>query len=254
MDESLRRPSVVVVTPTTGEPELIDALISVENQDYDGELVHFLVVDGPEFWGKVDAILQKTGYSPMVLKLPFNTGKGGWYGHRIFASVPMFLEFDYVSFLDQDNWFALDHISSLVDIAEKHKWDWAYSLRNIYNKNGNFVIQDNCESLGEWPAWFSEDVHLIDTSCYLYKKEFIQTYCHLWRNKWGADRYFYHAIKNVLKHKNYGTSGKYTLSYRLGGNDGSVSQDFFIEGNLAQSNKYGVEFPWTFSDKGQINE
>jgi len=40
--------SVTVITPTIGGPELVDALISVANQDYEGEVTHLVVVDGKE--------------------------------------------------------------------------------------------------------------------------------------------------------------------------------------------------------------
>ena len=51
-------------------------------------------------------------------------------------------------------------------------------------------------------------------------------------------------LKDHIKHDNYACSGKYTLNYRLGGNDGSVQAGFFIDGNSKQAEVYPEGYPW----------
>jgi len=239
--------SILVITPTTGSPELADAVNSVLCQT-DRDVEHLIVVDGVQFSSKVDKVLSNagiiTGGRIKRIDLPFNTGKDGFYGHRIMAGFGHLINHDYVLFLDQDNWFEYDHVESLINIIESKELDWAYSLRQIFDKDKNYITADNCESLGRWPAWVNENAHLIDTSSYCFKTSFYRQVCHLWDYGWGGDRRFYTILKDHIKHDNYACTGKYTLNYRLGGNDGSVQAGFFIDGNKKQSEIYPNSFPW----------
>lgn len=235
---------VLVITPTTGSPELADAVISVKEQTYSCD--HLVVVDGIQFEDNVIEVLLSADPKSDVLRcvLPFNTGGGGFYGHRIMAAFSSLVNHDYILFLDQDNWYEPNHVESLVSEMEKYKFDWTYSLRKVFDKDKNFLCEDDCESLGRWPAWVNPDAYLIDSSSYCFTKEFLNKVGHLWNFGWGADRRFYTLIKDELKHKNYGCTGLSTLSYRLGGNEGSVTADFFVEGNKKMEEKYGLSFPW----------
>jgi hypothetical protein len=205
-------------------------------------------VDGVQFSSRVDEVLNNagiiTGGKIKRLDIPFNTGGGGFYGHRIMAGIGHLINHDYVLFLDQDNWFELDHVESLINTIESKNLDWAYSLRQIYDKDKKFITVDNCESLGRWPAWVGKDVHLIDTSSYCFKTAFYRQVCHVWDFGWGADRRFYTILKDHIKHDNYACSSMYTLNYRLGGNDGSVQAGFFIDGNSKQADVYSGKYPW----------
>ena len=239
--------SILVITPTTGSPELADAVQSVLGQ-MGREVEHLLVVDGVQFSSKVDEVLYNagiiTGGKVKRIDLPFNTGKDGFYGHRIMAGFGHLINHDYVLFLDQDNWFEYDHVESLINTIESKELDWAYSLRQIFNKDKKYITSDNCESLGRWPAWVNENAHLIDTSSYCFKTSFYRQVCHIWDYGWGGDRRFYTILKDHIKHDNYACTGRHTLSYRLGGNEGSVNREFFDEGNKKMHTKYAGKFPW----------
>lgn len=236
--------SVTVITPTTGAPELVDALISVAKQDYKGEVVHLLVVDGVQFLDKVNEAIEASGKSPRVLVLPENTGFDGWNGHRIYASVPMLINTDYISFLDEDNWFLPNHISSLAEVLERESALISFSLRGIYSKSGDYLGDDNCESLGLWPIWDMENGnYLIDTSCYLFKAEVIQQTCPIWRRKLIADRAYAQYLHSALVGK-FSTTGLHTLGYRLGNTERSVTWAYFNQGNYHQQKKYPEGFPW----------
>lgn len=241
--------SILVITPTTGSPELIDAILSVQQQ-VGVEVDHLLVVDGVQFSSNVDKVLGDAGITTSEklrrIDLPFNTGGGGFYGHRIMAGFGHLINHDYVLFLDQDNWFEPDHVNTLIQTIKSKNLDWAYSLRQIFDKDKNYLIGDNCESLGRWPAWVGSDVHLIDTSAYCFKTSFFRQVCHIWDFGWGGDRRFYTILKDHIKHDNYECSGKYTLCYRLGGNEGSVTKEFFEQGNKVMQDKYNKKdnYPW----------
>jgi len=238
--------SALVITPTTGAPELADAANSVFTQDY-GNLEYLVIVDGLDFAKNTWDTLMAADFTPddiHTLVLPFNTGGGGFYGHRIMAAASHLVKHDYILFLDQDNWISPNHVSSLVACCEDSKHDWAYSLRNVYSKDKEFICEDNCESLGKWPIASAPGNHLIDTSTYCFSLAFLKATGHLWDHGWGADRRFYSIVKDTMKHTNYDCSGLYSLNYRLGGNEGSVQPSFFEEGNKINTAAYDGNFPW----------
>ena len=237
--------SVTVITPTTGAPELVDALISVADQDYEGEVVHLLVVDGVQFLDKVNEAIEKSGKSPNVIVLPENTGFDGWNGHRVYASIPVLINTDYTAFLDEDNWFFPNHISSAIRVIERDDVPVSFSLRGIYSKSGEYLCNDDCESLGLWPIWDTVGgQYLIDTSCYVFKTSFIQETCSVWRKKIIADRAYAHYLHKALGGK-FSTTGLYTLGYRLGNTERSVTRQYFEQGNYYQQKKYFEGYPWS---------
>ncbi len=236
--------SVTVITPTIGGPELVDALISVAEQDYKGEVTHLVVVDGKEHLSKVAAAIEVSGVYPTLLVLPENTGANGWNGHRIYASVPVLVNTDYISFLDQDNWFKPNHLSSAIAAMEKNDVSMSFSLRGIYSKTKEYLCDDNCESLGLWPIWnFDEPEFLIDTSAFVFKRHLIQATCSVWLKPLIADRIYTHAIRKALNN-NFVTTGLQTLCYRLDGSEKSVTLDYFLQGNQVQEKRYTNRYPW----------
>lgn len=240
--------SVIVVTPTIGFPKLADAIRSVQEQTY-SNIKHLIVVDGVEYWKNVmDHIPvtfdyeDKSSDNIIVTTIPFNTGKNGFYGHRIYAGIPHLLNSDYIFFLDEDNWYDPDHVASLVEVLDRGN-DFAHSLRKIYHPDKTYVCDDNCEALGKWPIYFSHNdpQYLVDTSSFAFNTKFLQKTCHLWHSGWGGDRRYLYSVMQGAK---WDTNYRHTLCYRLDGNLGSVNADFFIKGNEEQLKHYNGELPW----------
>jgi glycosyltransferase involved in cell wall biosynthesis len=242
--------SVTVITPTVGSSKLADAIRSVNNQTYKN-IRHLIVVDGEEYWRSACQYVDEmnTGRASFVMT-PDNTGANGYYGHRIYAAYPHLINSDYIAFLDEDNWYEPDHIEKLVRTIEEEKVNFAYSFRTIHDREGNYLIDDNCESLGAWPIWPTlghpkdKQGYLIDTSSFLFETKFLQACCYLWHWGWGGDRRFLHMIKERYQ-PSYNTSGAYTLCYRLDGNPNSVNKEFFEKGNQAQLEYYKGVLPWS---------
>lgn len=237
--------SVVVITPTIGSPKLTDAIESVQRQKY-ANIKHLLVVDGEQYKNNVHAIIHELGgKSPDVISLPYNTGKtgGDFYGHRIYAGIPHLVNADYIFFLDEDNWYERDHVASLVEVLDRGN-DFAYSFRRIFDSSGMYLTYDNCEALGKWPIYFSHEdpQYLIDTSAFAFNRKFLEKTCHLWHSGWGGDRRYFYSV--LAQNPKWDTNYKHTLCYRLDGNPGSVSADFFIKGNAEQMKHYNGELPW----------
>jgi glycosyltransferase involved in cell wall biosynthesis len=240
---------VAVVTPTIGSPELSQCIQSVDEQTHKN-LTHYLFLDGKEHENKIWHQLE--GASKIkTIRLEENVGKG-WLGHRVYASCSFLVNADVICYLDEDNWIDPDHIEKLVSKIKKG-YDWAYSLRKIYDKDGNYLFNDDCESLGKWPIFFNDEAFLIDTSAFAVKQDVAVRVGHAWydvKRPKAADRQFFHVLKT--HYPNYACTGEYTLNYRLGGNENSVSKEFFEEGNKVMKERYPEGFPWLSKPIAQV--
>jgi glycosyltransferase involved in cell wall biosynthesis len=245
VDGPVKPKKALVITPTIGSAKVISAIASVKNQTY-ANVEHLVVVDGPEHEHRfVQNFNYDYDYLDTITRitLPYNTGHGsqGFYGHRIYAAFAHLVDHDYIFFLDDDNWYEPDHVETLVKVLEQN--DFAYSLRKIFDADQNYVCDDDCESLGKWPIFFTHDdpQYLIDTSAFAFRREFLIKASQFWHHGWGGDRHFLYAVKD---HCVWDTNGKHTLCYRLDGNDNSVKADFFEQGNEIQFKHYKGKLPW----------
>lgn len=227
---------VAVVIPTIGAQHLEQCLDSVLNQTYKDTTI-YLFKDGldvkiPSFVNNISNIKQ--------IRLDENVGKG-WYGHRVYAACSFLVNADIICYLDEDNFYEPEHVQTLVETISKGN-DWAYSLRNIVDKNGEFICTDDCESLGKWPVYFNNEIFHIDTSCFAVRRDVAVRVGHSWYGQWGADRQFFGTIKK--HYPKFDCTNTYTVNYRLDGNPNSVTKDFFEQGNKETHAKYGDKYPW----------
>lgn len=235
--------SACTIIPTTGSSTLYTCVLSALEQTYTNTTV-LVVIDGPQYAHAVHQQLSSVLQHPQlkILQLPSNTGGNGFYGHRIYAAASFIVNEDLVLYLDQDNWFDQNHVQLHVETMQRNNSDWTYSLRAIHDLQGTHVADDNCESLGRWPIYISDNHYLVDTSCYCVPRDIIVKIGHAWYGGWGADRQFYNTISHYFK--NYHCTGHHSLHYRLDGNPNSVTADFFIQGNRVMQQRYPHGLPW----------
>lgn len=236
---------VAIITPTIGTKHLEKNLDSVSKQTYKN-LKHIVVCDGPQYDVSVRKITRHYD-GATLFNLPENTGAGGYNGHRIYGSVPFLIDADYFIFLDEDNWIEPNHVETLVESV--NGYDWAFSLRKIIDQEGEYVCNDDCESLGLWHTCLSTDEFFVDVGCYfLPRKLAIQT-APIWyrrarhpQEQPEVDR----LLINILRRNNtkYQTTGEYTLNYRVASRTDSVQSEFFNRGNEIMKQIHGDVFPW----------
>jgi tetratricopeptide (TPR) repeat protein len=237
--------SVTVITPTIGTRYLPQAIESVQAQTYP-LLEHLVVADGPEHHEAVRACLPRQPRHPVhLLMLPQNTGGGGFNGHRVYGATPNLVNGRFVAFLDEDNWFEPDHIASLMARISAEGLDWAYALRRLVTVDGQFIANDDCESLGKWPKWKNPANHLVDANCYLIRRDIAIATSSLWyrtlRNEQSPD--FVLCQRLLRDHPRCETNGRYTVNYRVSPTAGA-QPDFFLAGNAAMRERYSGTFPW----------
>jgi len=235
--------TATVIIPTTGSPELHTALKSVLDQTYDTKC--YVVCDGPDFVYATKNFIKGFESHPkykniLLCNLPLNVGKNGFYGHRVYASFTHLIDTEYVMYLDQDNWLEPNHVESCINTIKEKKLDWCYTLRDVYNKKGEFICHDDCESLGKWKTY--HNINHVDTNTYCLKTDIAIRLASAWHGGWGQDRVF---LQTIAQHfTNFDCTGEYTVNYRVAGNDGSVTGEFFLNGNKIMNDKYNGVFPW----------
>ena len=233
---------IMVITPTTGKDTVLKAIESVRNQTIKTE--HLIVVDGKgdTYENFANMLLNKISpnyENPLeFIVLPENVGGNGWYGHRVYAAMPLMVNADYILFLDEDNWFEPNHVETMINKIKSKDLMWAYSLRKIYDERGQYVCDDDCEALGRYPTFYDHTVNFVDTNCYCFKREYLVSIAHSFYGQWGADRPFYKAAATNLP--SFGCTGEATVNYRAP----ERLLGMFRQGNEDMKKAYGEPLPW----------
>lgn len=235
------KPLVTVITPTTGAPCVRQALDSVKNQTYDS-IQHLVVVDGQP---KGRVIAREYPHIDLV-DLPYATGKDQYNGHRIYGAMTYIANGDFICFLDEDNWYEPNHIESLVDVISKGN-TWAYSLRKIVSQEGEYICNDDCESLGKWTSVINDK--FIDVNCFMIPKISALGFSPYWyrRARHPQEQPEVDRILSPFMMQNlpeFDTNGQYTINYRVASRGDSVQAEFFLKGNEMMNKQYNGELPW----------
>jgi glycosyltransferase involved in cell wall biosynthesis len=250
-------PTVLVITASIGRPELRRCAESVQQQEF-ANVRHLIVVDGAEYSSDAARALENMSQRKQldVFVLPWNTGQADNFGYRIYGAMSLLVDEDFICFLDDDNWFDPDHVSSAIDAMRSTNASWAYSLRRIWAKNGAPICDDDSNSLGYWPKFASmlsvweidraeKAMHtrypnLVDASCYILPR---QLACAVTPLLHGADA---DSVVSSLLVQDYAgvCSGKSTVNYELGGGS-CVPPEWFTDGNRRIRELYGCDpLPW----------
>lgn len=175
-----------VITPTIGTPLLRDAIISVQEQSV--RCRHLVVVDGPVHERPVRRILDETAFYGDVIVLPENTGGEWnghrWNGHRIYAGIPAIVNTEYVSFLDEDNWYEEDFVEVMEGVLEQGNRYVATCRRKIFHYK-EYIGVDKFESIGKNDLGYT----LHDTNTFMFSVIYYnKTLSRYFYNPLGADK------------------------------------------------------------------
>ncbi len=242
-------PLVTVVTATTGDARVLRAIESVAAQNH-RPIQHLVVIDNPDAPTAIKAAIRR--YNVDVIELPYATGKDRFNGHRIYGASTFLGNGDFFCFLDEDNWFDADHVASLVDVVNRGS-SWAFSLRKIVDREGHFICNDDCESLGKWPSVLDENDYHVDTSCYFLPRIIAVHSSWVWfrkarePNAISADRTLASLLRSA--EPNYDTSSHYSLNYTVGNTPRSVRKEFFLDGNEQMIRRFHGNLPWNIAGR-----
>ena len=244
---------VSVITATAGNPHLAECIASVREQTYQN-IEHIVVVDGKSRWDKADEILLAAefpnGANEHVCLLPYPTGINRYNGHRVYGAATYFADGDFHLWLDDDNAIEPNHVESLVNLVIEKQLHWAYSLRKIIDQEGNFVCNDDCESLGKWASILHPEDFFVDVNCYFVQKEVAVRMSPVWYRKFREpgqmeiDRAIAHTLMHPDNKLKFDCTRDHTVKYRVGNTGLSVQADFFLQGNQKMLERHNGKLPW----------
>ena len=224
-----------VVIPTVLRPALLTSLESVFRQDLDGRIQVLIGVDAPS--PAPPALLELIARRPanvsvLLLTLPYSTSirHGGVHRATDGGSLRSILTFmaasRHVAYLDDDNAWERDHLSSLrAAIAGKA---WAYSLRMLVDDaSGEELGIDRWDSVGPGRGRFAARGGFVDPNCLMIDKLLALPTLGRWSQGPGmqSDRAFFDAIRRAA----HGHVPRPTTRYSVRP-DNDVFRGFMAEG------------------------
>jgi hypothetical protein len=185
-----QRPSdVTVIMPTAMRQTITDSLRSVFRQDFTGRIQLLIGVDHP---GDGIGLIEQTcaerpshccvqvmypGYSTSVRHGGLHPARDG----GVLRCVLTYLANSrHVAYLDDDNWWAENHLSSMRKAIEGH--DWSFSLRwFVHPDTRRRICLDRWESVGPGRGVFSQNFGgWVDPNCLMYDKFACEPVIPLW--------------------------------------------------------------------------
>lgn len=247
-------PTVCVITGATGHPNLKQCIRSVQAQTH-AKVRHLVVVDGPEWNNRFDALVNslESLRGVEIIRLPYATGKDAWVGHRINGAMPSIAMTDYVCWLDEDNWLEPNHVETLIQSMQTTQSVWSFALRRIVSQEGKFIALDLCESLGNLhPTYLNPNDFHIDTSCYMLRRDTAIQLAGVWNRRgrmkdgMGPDRLLCRVLMEQFPTGR--STGRFTVNYSVGSTRLSPTADFFTHGNQIMRSKYPDGLPFSYQE------
>ena len=226
MSEDLQKPfDVGIAMVTVLRPTFAQALRSIYEQRLSGR-IH--VVVGIDRWegehGTLAALIAERpgNVSVTVIDLGYSTSvrHGGVYASNYGGALKTILSYAansrYITYLDDDNWYAPDHLATmLAAIAGK---EWAFSLMHFVDaKTGEYLCPDTWSSLGPGRGVYAKaQGGFVDTNCFFIDKIACNDVFPEWamprfQSGTGGDR----QILQRLAKRPYGSNNAHTVYYRV---------------------------------------
>jgi hypothetical protein len=222
-----KRFDVAVVVPTTLRGSLFRAVASVFDQDFRGRIQVLIGIDVPA--GDPEVLQRLAARCPdncSITAMDFgystSVAHGGVYPNRYSGALRTILSYaansPYVAYLDDDDWWHPEHLTSLLAAIEGK--DWAYSLRWFADaETGWPICEDEWDSLGPGKGINAEKFGgFVSTSNFLLNKHachFVLPYWALspFQDGTGEDRLVFAALLKL--EKTGGASNRHTCFYSI---------------------------------------
>lgn len=161
---------------------------------------HFMIADGFPL-AEIDQ------WKVRHVKLPNAHGDNGNTPRAIGGLLAQSGGYDFVAYLDADNWFHPDHLASLIEMYSKTKASVLSSFRSIHTLEGEDMGISETQEL---------KLEHVDTSCLMLHRNAFEL-LPLWANMNKAlgpicDRIFFATIKH--RRFNIRSTGKKTVAFR----------------------------------------
>jgi hypothetical protein len=223
---------VAVVIPTIVRPGLLRAVLSVFRQRFEGRIQVLLGID--KILGDRQVLDEIEKRRPAncvltILDLGYSTSirHGGLHPAKDGGTLRTILSYAansrYVAYLDDDNWFAEDHLSSLLQAISGA--EWAFSLRwYVDEQKQEPLCVDEWESVGPHAGFFNDRFGgFVDPNCLMIDKLQCEAALRWWSIPlygdpvgMSGDR---HVFKHLLQHHPCAGTGRATSYYVIHAKD-----------------------------------
>lgn len=224
---------IAVIVPTVLRPSLLRAVTSIFEQDFTGRVQILIGIDKP--MQDVDGFEVPDDQVPpnmavTILDLGYSTSSrhGGlaeaWDGGYLRTILSFMANSRVFVYLDDDNWWAPDHLRSLYAALEERSW--AYALRWFVAPESKEVLAiDTWESIGLNKGVYAEKFGgWVDPNCLIVRREAIEPVLSRWSRpmlgrdaRRAADR---NIFDHLCRHYPYpGQTGLATVYYELNAAD-----------------------------------
>lgn len=219
--------TAAVVMPTILRPTVTEAVRSVLAQQGLDRLQLLIGVDAPR--GEMQALDDAVRDAPphvavQVLDPGYSTSvrHGGLHPARDGGSLRTALSYlanaRYVAYLDDDNWWAPDHLRSLLDAVEGHDWAWA-GRQFVHPRTRRVVTVDRWESVGPGAGCFAPQGGWVDPNGLLIDKLACEPVLRWWsvplphdEKAMSADRHVFDALQRHYRGRG---TGRASVFYAL---------------------------------------
>jgi hypothetical protein len=228
-DLDAQRPfDVAVVMPSLLRPSLTVALQSIYDQDFAGRIQILVGIDQPA----PGVVFRPPPPPPHIALTLFDPGystsvrHGGLHPARDGGALRCVLSYlansRHLAYLDDDNWWAPEHLASLTAAIGGHPW--AYALRwFVHPRSHRPIAIDRWESVGPGQGFFDRRFGgFVDTNALLLDKLACEPLLRLWTQPLpedpkgcSADRTLFAALRQ-LPHR---CSGRATSYYVIDEDD-----------------------------------
>ena len=225
MTADLQTPiDVALVMTTVVRPTIAQAVRSVFAQRFGGRIQILVGID--QWAGEralLDALIAEapSHVAMTVIDPGYSTSQrhGGLYPSHYGGALKTILSYAansrHVGYLDDDNWYAPDHVASMLEaVAGKA---WGFSLRHfVTRETGEYICPDTWESMGPGLGIYAEaQGGFVDTNCFLLDAQA----CYDVFPEWAVTRYVggTGGDRQVLKRlagRPWGSNGMPTVFYR----------------------------------------
>jgi hypothetical protein len=213
-----------VVIATVARDTLAQALRSVYAQQFGGRIQILVGID--KWLGERAHVEELARQSPShvavtMLDLGYSTSQrnGGVYPSHYGGALKTILSYAansrYVTYLDDDNWYAPNHVASMLDAVRGKAW--AFSLRHFVDaSSGDLLCPDTWESLGPRRGVYAQaQGGFVDTNCFFLDALACADVFPEWAmtrfaGGTGGDR----QVLAKLRDRPFGSNGAHTVFYR----------------------------------------
>ena len=234
-DASLQTPfDVAVVMPTIIRESILDAVSSIYAQEKVGRIQLLIGIDAPlGDFTRLQELLEAapTHVTPCLLYPGYSTSvrHGGLHpardGGALRTSLSYMANARYIAYLDDDNWWAPQHLHSMLNAINGR--DWAFALRwFVHPDSRQPVCIDDWESAGPGQGCFVQKFGgWVDPNCLIIDKLACEPVLRLWGVPLPGDTSFLLSDRHVydwLQRKSApGASNLATVYYAMQAEDGN---------------------------------